>query len=142
RVGHRTTIQLSPPPTSSAMPRTDPYLSETDIRPPRASVSLLRADQADPRHFLADAPVCSALAHYRIRHLAAGHLPAPYRIVRTNLGGTFFLACYGGEGRVVVDGRWKSCRRGQAVLLPPGTLHAFHTAEKKFWDICWVRYQE
>ena len=29
-----------------------------------------------------------------------------------------------------------------AALLPPGTLQAFHTAPKKRWDICWVRYQE
>lgn len=124
------------------MPRSDPYLSETDIRSPLAKVSLLRADERDFRHFLAGSPVCAALDHVRIRHLAVGHLPDPYRIVRTELGGTFFLACYGGEGRVLIDGRWVKCRSGQAFLLPPGTRHAFHTAEKKTWDVCWVRYQE
>ncbi|HZZ71168.1 MAG TPA: AraC family transcriptional regulator [Pirellulales bacterium] len=124
------------------MPRTDPHLSETDIRPAMDRVAIVRADEADPRAFLASGAVCGALGHVRIRHLAAGNLPCPFRIVRTKLGGTFFLACYGGEGRVLVDGRWKVCRAGQAALLPPGTLHAFHTAEKKSWDICWVRYQE
>jgi hypothetical protein len=69
-------------------------------------------------------------------------MPAPFEIVRTRLGGSYFLACFGGEGRVLVDGRWTRCPAGLAVLLPPGTLHAFHTPPEGRWDFCWVRYQE
>jgi AraC-like DNA-binding protein len=43
---------------------------------------------------------------------------------------------------VLVDGRWLRCRPGQAFLLPPGTLQAFHTAPGQAWEFCWVRYQE
>ncbi len=124
------------------MSRTDQQLSETDIRPAGAVVSMIRADAADSRAWLKEAPVCPALAIHQIRHLAVAHLPSPFEIVRTKLGGSYFLACFGGEGRVLVDGRWARCRPGQAVLLPPGTLHAFHTAPGKGWDFCWVRYQE
>lgn len=69
-------------------------------------------------------------------------MPAPFEIVRTKLGGSYFLACFGGEGRVLVDGRWTKCKPGQAALLPPGTLQAFHTPAGRQWDFCWVRYQE
>jgi AraC-like DNA-binding protein len=120
----------------------DHQLSETDIRPAGAVVSMIRADAADSRAWLAKAVVCPALAAHQIRHSAVASMPAPFEIVRIKLGGSYFLACFGGEGRVLVDGRWTKCRPGQAVLLPPGTLHAFHTAPGKSWDFCWVRYQE
>src|SRR5262249_41073688 len=44
--------------------------------------------------------------------------------------------------RVLVDGRWQKCRPGQAFLLPRGTLQAFHTSGGRYWEFCWVRYQE
>jgi AraC-like DNA-binding protein len=124
------------------MPPSDKNLSETDIRSPRSKALVVRADAADGRRWLASAPVCPLLAHYQIVHAAVAHLPAPFEIVRARLRGSYFLACFGGEGRVLVDGRWLRCQKGAAVLLPPGTLQAFHTPRGKFWDICWVRYQE
>ncbi|MBS0206424.1 MAG: helix-turn-helix domain-containing protein [Planctomycetes bacterium] len=124
------------------MSRSDHNLSETDIRPPNAELTMVRADAADLREWLAKAPVCSALTHHQIRHLAVARMPSPFEIVRTKLGGSYFLACFGGEGRVLVDGRWTRCRPGHAVLLPPGTLQAFQTTPDRTWDFCWVRYQE
>ena len=124
------------------MSHPDQQLSETDIRPAGAVVAMIRADAEDSRAWLKGAVVCTALAVRQIRHLAVAHMPSPFEIVRTKLGGSYFLACFGGEGRVLVDGRWTKCRPGQAVLLPPGTLHAFHTAPDQAWDFCWVRYQE
>ena len=109
------------------MRRNDIDLSETDIRSVRAATWIVRGDEADARPWLASAPVCAALAHHAIRHLAVADMPAPFRIVRTRLGGSYFLASFDGEGRVLVDGRWTVCRAGVAVLLPPGTLQAFQT---------------
>ena len=103
---------------------------------------MVRADESDSRAWLASAPVCPELGRHRIRHLAVAEMPAPFEIVRTRLGGSYFLACFGGEGQVLLDGRWTNCRPGQAVLLPQGTLQAFHTSPGHRWDICWVRYQE
>lgn len=129
-----------PPPI--AMSATDPRLSETDIRSPAAEVRTVRADDDDTRPWLAGAPVCPALARVQVRHLGVARMPAPFEIVRSRLGGSYFLACFAGEGRVLVDGAWVPCRRGQAALLPPGTLHAFHTVKGGRWEFCWVRYQE
>ena len=120
----------------------DARLSETDIRPPEADVICVRADALDARPWLIAAPVCPALARVRARHLGVARMPAPFEIVRARLGGSYFLACFGGEGRVLVDGGWVPCRRGQAALLPPGTLQAFHTTKGGCWEFCWVRYQE
>ena len=86
------------------MRASDHSLSETDIRTPEAEVWTVRADADDERSLLADAPVCPALGNYQIRHLGVARMPAPFEIVRTRLGGSYFLACFGGEGRVLVDG--------------------------------------
>jgi AraC-like DNA-binding protein len=129
------------------MTRPDPIrpegpLTERDVRNPTAETRVVKADAADPRPWLAAAPVCPPMARLRMRHAGVTRTPAPYEIVRTHLGGSFLLACFGGEGRVLVDGRWVTCRPGHAFLLPPGTTHAFHATPGKRWDFCWVRYQE
>ncbi len=124
------------------MPGADASLSETDIRPGKAVVLTVRADDGDPRPWLAGSPIAPALAGCQIKHLGIAEMPAPFEIVRTRLGGSYLLACFGGEGRVLVDGSWVACRSGQAALLPPGTLHAFRTPKGGLWQFCWVRYQE
>lgn len=124
------------------MPKRDLNLSETDIRSPNAEAWIVRADDADTRDWLRNSPVCRSLANFQIRHLAVAHMPAPFEIVRTRLSGSYFLASFGGEGRVLIDGRWARCRTGFAMLLPPSTLQAFQTPTGKTWDFCWVRYQE
>lgn len=125
-----------------AMPRSDLNLSETDIRSSNAKTWVVRSDAADSRDWLQDTPVCRALANHQIRHLAVAHMPSPFEIVRTRLSGSYFLASLGGEGRVLIDGRWARCPSGRAILLPPHTLQAFQTPPGKCWDFCWVRYQE
>lgn len=120
----------------------DKDLSETDIRPSGGVETVVRADQRDARAWLASAPVCPVLGHHQIRHLGVARMPAPFAIVRTRLGGSYFLSCFGGEGRVLIDGRWKKCTPGQAFLLPRGTLQAFHTPNSRSWEYCWVRYEE
>ena len=124
------------------MRRNDQQLSETDIRPAQSQLAMVRADALDSREWLASALVCPVLNQHRIRHLAVAQMPSPFEIVRTKLGGSYFLACFGGEGQVLVDGRWTKCLPGQAVLLPPGTLQAFQTMPGASWEFCWVRYQE
>ena len=124
------------------MRASDKNLSETDIRPRRGKAAVVRANLADSRSWLASAPVCQLLSHYQIQHTAVARMPSPFRIVRDHLGGSYFMACFRGEGRVLVDGRWLRCTSGKAVLLPPGTLHAFYTPPGKVWEFCWVRYQE
>ena len=117
-------------------------LSETDISNGGGRSWTVRADTRDRRPKFHGAPVCAALARHQIVHVGVAHEPAPFEIVRTKLGGSYFLATFEGEGRVSVDGRWKPCRSGEAFLLPPGTLQRFRAPPQGRWGFCWVRYQE
>ncbi len=52
------------------------------------------------------------------------------------------MACFEGEGEVLVDGNWKILRSGQACLQPPFALNSLRCIEGKCWNFCWVRYLE
>lgn len=116
-------------------------LSETHILGPRTRQTVVRVDERDSRAWLQGAPTCAALRQHRIAHLGVCEARAPYRIVRTKQSGTYFMASFGGEGRILVDGRWQACRAGMACLLPPHLLNAFHAVERKPWRFVWVRYE-
>jgi AraC-like DNA-binding protein len=116
-------------------------LSETHILGPRSKQTVVRADDRDARPWLQNAPACAALRQHRIAHLGVCEAHAPYRIVRTRQSGTYFMACFGGEGRILVDGRWQVCKAGMACLLPPHLLNAFHAVDRKPWHFVWVRYE-
>ena len=103
---------------------------------------MIRAVAADSRAWLAKTVVCPALAHHQLRHLAVASVSDSIEIMRTKLGGSYFLACFDGEGLVLVDGRWMKFRPGHAVLFRPGTPQALHTSPGRTWNPCWVRSQE
>jgi AraC-like DNA-binding protein len=117
-------------------------LVETDIRSPNSQTWAVACGQHVRRPWLADSPSCSLLESHHILHLGVAEMPSPFRIVRTDLGGSYFLASLEGEGRVLVDGHWLPSMPGTAFLLPPRTMNAFHTAKGKSWKFCWVRFQE
>ena len=123
------------------MTKTHEDLSETHIQGAKSQQTVVRVDGRDARQWLAETPTCSALAQHRIAHTGVARAQAPYRIVRMKQSGTYFMACFGGEGRVLVDGRWQVCRAGMACLLPPHMLNAFRCVPGKPWDFVWVRYQ-
>lgn len=117
-------------------------LVETDIRSDLSKSWVIRGNTHDNRDWLQSAPSCPQLEKYQILHLGVAIMPAPFHIVRTNLGGSYFLASLEGEGRVLVDGKWVAAVPGQAVLLPPRTLNAFFTPTGMTWKFCWIRYLE
>lgn len=80
-----------------------------------------------------------ALAALGIAHAGVVEASEPYRIVRTQLGGAYFIATLSGKGWVFLNGKWTACGAGQAVLLMPGVLNAFRSAPGKPWIHCWVR---
>lgn len=102
----------------------------------------VRADETDRRIWIRELPVCSILQNHQMVHVGVCEAVTPYRIVRTALGGSYFLACVSGEGRVLIDGRWQHCGQGKACLLPPRTLNAFEPIEGSRWRFCWVRYRQ
>jgi AraC-like DNA-binding protein len=123
------------------MPDNHQDLSETHILGAHSHQMVIRVDQGDTRDWLKLAPVCGMLARHRIAHVGVCAAKAPYRIVRLRQSGTYFMACFGGEGRILIDGRWQLCRAGMGCLLPPHSLNAFHAVPGKTWEFVWVRYQ-
>lgn len=104
---------------------------------------LVETHRAGPhsREWIVRASGCPALAVHGIAHVGVADAAAPYAMVRTDLAGTYFLACVSGEGRIYLDGRWQRCGAGMACLAPPHVLHAFHAIRGKRWGFAWVRYQ-
>jgi AraC-like DNA-binding protein len=97
---------------------------------------------ANTRQWIVRAEDCPALRWHHIRHVGIADAALPYKMVRTNLSGAYLLACFEGEGRILLDGRWRVCRAGTACLAPPHVLHAFRCVPGARWNFCWVRYEQ
>jgi AraC-like DNA-binding protein len=85
---------------------------------------------------------CPALGRHQIKHLGIVDAAAPYEIVRTDLSGTYLLACFAGRGKILLDGRWQNLGAGTACLAPPHVVLAFRAVPGTRWQFCWVRYQQ
>jgi AraC-like DNA-binding protein len=116
-------------------------LADVTIHNPRTRMRGVRAANVELRSWIEDFPVCQVLNQYQIIHVGIQEAIAPTRIVRTKQTTTYFLACYGGRGKVLIDGRWRICRDGFASLLPAHTLNAFEAIRGPRWEFCWVCYQ-
>ena len=116
-------------------------LSETHIPGKPSYWRAVRANERDERKWLKALPICPALEAHRIAHTGVMVARAPHRVVRMQQSGLYFLACLEGEGRALVDGKWKTCAAGQAVTLPAFAVNAFHAVTGKDWKYCWVRYE-
>ena len=103
---------------------------------------LVRSDDSDPRDWLSQSPICPLLSQLHIAHAGILWARYPFEIKRKFQSGSFMMACFHGEGKVMVDGAWKILRAGEACLLPPFVLNTFKCIEGKPWDFCWVRYLE
>lgn len=107
-----------------------------------SQVEVVRSTEMDGREWLGDAPVCKALAKHNILHAAVMHAKEGFAVSRAHQSGTFMLACLAGEGMVLVDGRWKKVKAGQACLLPPFVANSLKVVNGQDWKFCWVRYLE
>ena len=103
---------------------------------------LVRSDDSDERSWLRATPVCPILANHHIAHVGIMRARHPFEVTRTNLSGTYMMACFEGEGEVLVDGNWQSLVAGQACLQPPFVLNSLKCVKGRPWSFCWVRYLE
>lgn len=73
-----------------------------------------------------------------------GHseLLAPYRMVRLRSPYSHVVACCGGRGRVLIDGKQVDWLPGQVLLAPVNALHAFEVAGREPWRIAWVFFDD
>jgi AraC-like DNA-binding protein len=85
---------------------------------------------------------CGEFNAHRITRLGIEEAVAPYRRVRMQPAGSFFLACIEGEGRILLDGRWQRVTPGALCMAPPRVLNAFYAATGKRWVFAWLRYEE
>ena len=80
------------------------------------------------------------LTHTRV----AGYSEAQhgYEFVRHSPVFSQVLACIGGEGEVLIDGRWQRCPAGLAYVTAPRALCAYQVRPRGRWQVCWVLYEE
>jgi len=90
------------------------------------------------REFLIHPEHCPALRHHRIHLAGVSHATTGFRFVRTQPRQGQMLVGFRGEGRVWVDGGWKTCGAGMAYLTPPGRPHAYEACAR--WEVGWVLY--
>lgn len=103
-------------------------ISETHIVGENTHQQIIRAED------------CAALRKAHIAHVGVADATAPFNVVRTNLSGAYLLGCFGGEGRMLLEGRWHRYRPGMTSLAPAHTMHTFHAIPDARWQFCWVRY--
>lgn len=96
---------------------------------------------ADTREQRLTADQCAPLKRFCIKHVGIIDAAEPFHILRANTGGTFLLACDGGIGHVMLEGRWMKLRAGEACLSPPHIRYALRALPKQRWKFCWVRYE-
>jgi AraC-like DNA-binding protein len=85
---------------------------------------------------------CPLLAQHHIAHIGFGEIAPEYRIVRLNPDFAHVNLCWGGEGRLLINGQWKPVREGALALFPANIPHGGRPAEKREWKIAWVIYRE
>lgn len=103
---------------------------------------VVRGDGRDAREWLDGQPVCPLLAQHQIAHVEILEAAEPFRMMRRDQSGTFMLACFGGSGVVLADGRWQRVGAGQACLLPPFVTNGMRATGTGTWRMCGVRYLE
>ena len=124
------------------MSKTQQDLTDVTIHAPGTRMRGVKALDVEWRPWIAGFPLCPALNQFRIIHVGIMEAGAPTRIVRTKQTTTYFLACFGGKGKVLIDGRWRVCGAGFACLMPAHTLNAFEAVPGIRWEFCWVCYQQ
>ncbi len=50
------------------------------------------------------------------------------------------LICFGGEGQVRENDKWRRCGRGMVYVNPPGVPHAYRQVGTGPWKLCWLVY--
>ncbi|MBK1831305.1 helix-turn-helix domain-containing protein [Verrucomicrobiaceae bacterium R5-34] len=129
-------------PTSAAPSKAARKSGDFRIIGEQTVMEVVQADAETEREWLLDKPVSPLLAQHNIVHAGVMHAQFPFEISRSNQSGTFMMACFSGEGRVLADGRWIKIKAGQACLLPPFVANALKSVKGTTWEFCWVRYVE
>ena len=85
---------------------------------------------------------CPILETLHLTHIGHSEIRPPYRMVRMDPDSSHIVVCFGGQGRALIDGRWRSWEIGQILLAPPHAVHAFEPTGHKPWKIAWIFYRQ
>jgi len=85
---------------------------------------------------------CPILRTLHIENIGHSEIRPPYRMVRLDPTFSHIVACFGGRGRTLIEGRWKTWKTGEVLLTPPHALHAFESTGDKPWKIAWLFYEQ
>ena len=124
------------------MSESAPQLKDVSVHATGSRMRGVKAAHVEARPWIENFPVSPALNQYQLVHVGIMETTAPTRIVRTRQTTTYFLACFGGKGKILIDGRWRICKEGFASLLPAHTLNAFEALPDIEWKFCWACYQQ
>ena len=85
---------------------------------------------------------CPIIKTLQIENIGHSEIRPPYRMVRLDPTFSHIVACFGGRGRTLIEGRWQPWEAGQVLLTPPHALHAFEPAGEEPWKIAWLFYEQ
>jgi AraC-like DNA-binding protein len=106
----------------------------------RTSHRLVRAPLDTSRVWTEATPLCPALGRHHILHAGIVEAFSPYRLLRQNAAVLEMLACFGGEGRVLIAGKWTRFGPNTAVLLPRNAAAGYYAANAAAWKFVRVCY--
>jgi AraC-like DNA-binding protein len=92
------------------------------------------------REWIVSARVCPAMRKRDIPLLGISDAAEGFLFVRKRWDHCQVMACFAGQGEVMINGRWHACGAGMAYLTPPGVEHAYRAAKGSRWGLCWVHH--
>lgn len=117
-------------------------LQDETVHAPGTRMNGVKALNVESRPWVDGFPISPALNQYHLVHVGIMDAAPVTRVVRTKQSTTYFLATISGSGKVLIDGRWRSCGPNSACLLPADALNAFSTEGDAHWRFCWACYQQ
>ncbi len=99
-------------------------------------------DGPETRHWSLEAADWVALGVQRIGRLGITWGGPSYRRVRVMPSGSFVMATCSGQGRVLLDGAWRTVGPDTVCMAPPRVLNAFEACPGDPWVLAWIRYDE
>jgi AraC-like DNA-binding protein len=100
----------------------------------------VQAEHAGHEPWIEGLPVCRTLSQHRIIHVGIHPGSTPIRVDCSHPSITYFLATFGGKGRVLINGQWEVLKPNHACLLPATANYAFESVPGSPWKFCWVCY--
>jgi AraC-like DNA-binding protein len=115
--------------------------TDISVHSPETQSHGVQALNVESRPWTDGFPVCPILNQYQILHLGVQKNSATTRIIFSKPTTSYILACTGGKAKVLINGNWYGCEKGEACFLPANNLSVFEVMPEKTWEFCWICYE-